>query len=152
MSNSNKLNKWMWFLIFLYIVFIWSNSLQPGDSSGSLSQSITQILLRMLSYVNISFEFEPFHHFIRKLAHFSEYAILGNLVMMALYKEPLLKNKTVNYVLFLLFPASLDEGIQHFVPGRYGTIYDVFIDLSGFLFGSFVIYIFYKLTHKKATS
>lgn len=149
MSKPNFKNKWIWILIFLYIGFIWSNSLQPGTDSGSLSKNITQMILDVLSYINISFDFDTFHHFIRKLAHFTEYAILGNLVMIALKKEPLIKNIQLNYVLFLVLPAALDETIQHFIPGRYGAISDVCIDMSGFLFGSLLVYLIYKLTHKQ---
>lgn len=149
MSKPNLKNKWIWILIFLYIGFIWSNSLQPSTDSGSLSKNITQMILDVLSYINVSFDFDAFHHFIRKLAHFSEYAILGNLVMLALHREPLLKNIQLNYVLFLILPASIDESIQHFIPGRYGAITDVLIDMSGFLFGSLLVYVIVKLINSK---
>lgn len=149
MSKPNLKNKWIWILIFLYIGFIWSNSLQPGTDSGSLSKNITQMILDVLSYINVSFDFDAFHHFIRKLAHFSEYAILGNLVILALHREPLLKNIQLNYVLFLILPASIDESIQHFIPGRYGAITDVLIDMSGFLFGSLLVYVIVKLINSK---
>lgn len=149
MSKPNLKNKWIWILIFLYIGFIWSNSLQPGADSGSLSKNITQMILDVLSYINVSFDFDAFHHFIRKLAHFSEYAILGNLVMLALHSKPLLKTIQLNYVLFLILPASIDESIQHFIPGRYGAITDVLIDMSGFLFGSLLVYVIVKLINSK---
>lgn len=149
MSKPNLKNKWIWILIFLYIGFIWSNSLQPGTDSGSLSKNITQMILDVLSYINVSFDFDAFHHFIRKLAHFSEYAILGNLVMLALHSKPLLKTIQLNYVLFLILPASIDESIQHFIPGRYGAITDVLIDMSGFLFGSLLVYVIVKLINSK---
>lgn len=149
MSKPNLKNKWIWILIFLYIGFIWSNSLQPSTDSGSLSKNITQMILDVLSYINVSFDFDAFHHFIRKLAHFSEYAILGNLVMLALHSKPLLKTIQLNYVLFLILPASIDESIQHFIPGRYGAITDVLIDMSGFLFGSLLVYVIVKLINSK---
>lgn len=141
--------KWLWIVIFVYIAFIFSNSLQAGTSSGSFSASITTWILNFISNFNLSFDFDTFHHFIRKLAHFSEYAILGVLVMIASKKQPLIKNFKLNYLIFCILPPSIDETIQHFVPGRYGTIKDVLLDISGFLCASIIVYFIIKLNNKK---
>lgn len=133
----------------MYIAFIFSNSLQAGESSGSFSASITTWILSLLSNFNISFAFDSFHHFIRKLAHFSEYAILGVLFMIASNKQPLFKNFKLSYLIFCILPPSIDETIQYFVPGRYGTIKDVLLDISGFLCASIIIYLINKLNNKK---
>ena len=140
--------KYIWLLIFLYILFIFSNSLQVGSTSSSISGGFTTTLLSLLKYIGIQIEYATLHHFIRKAAHFIEYAVLGILVFIAIHIEPLLQNQTLNFILFWILPASLDETIQVFVPDRNGCITDVLLDMSGFLTGSILIYLIHMLVKK----
>lgn len=139
--------KWIWILVILYILFIFSNSLQNGNSSGNLSAEITRTVMQFIQNKGILIPFDLLHHFIRKLAHFSEYWILGVLTVTALHHGPLLKNHFLNFMIFLILPPSMDEGIQHFVPGRYGCFSDVCIDMSGFLCGALFLYIILCIIH-----
>ncbi len=75
-------------------------------------------------------------HPVRKIAHFSEYCILGILLMGAWYDSN--KKKAV----IVLFPfltgliyAATDELHQLLVSGRAGMVSDVIIDGSGVLAG-----------------
>ncbi len=131
--------KWMWIIVILYIGFIFSNSLQVGETSGNLSKGITLTILNFFHTIGIQIPFNTFHHFIRKLAHFLEYFGLGLLVVFAIAKQPLIKSKTINYFTFWIIPPSIDETIQHFIPGRYGCITDVLIDMSGFLVATIIL-------------
>lgn len=125
--------KYIWIFVFLYIAFIFSNSLQIGDTSSALSGGITKLIYTYIqAYVPITFD--TFHYFIRKLAHFSEYAFLGLLVTYASLSSPILQNKKLNIFLFCIGVPCIDETLQLFVPGRNGAILDVLIDMSGFLF------------------
>lgn len=142
-----KNKKYVWIIVFLYILFIFSNSLQIGETSSAISGGLTQFLLSILHSFGWNIPFDTFHHFIRKLAHFSEYAGLGILVVYALRTAPLLTNLKLNYALFWILLPSMDETIQHFVPNRYGCIKDVLIDMSGFLCAT-LIYLF--IIHKQA--
>lgn len=142
--------KYFWILIFLYILFIFSNSLTVGEKSSSISGGLTTYLLSLLHQLSIQIEYNTFHHFIRKAAHFTEYAGLGILVYIGIQLEPLLKNKTINFVSFCILTPSIDETIQHFIPDRNGCITDVLLDMCGFMTGAFIIYIIYKITHKAA--
>ena len=74
-------------------------------------------------------------HFItRKVAHFTEYAILGFLAARAFRASP---RPAISQRWFLISTALvvvfalLDEYHQSFVPNRTGTIYDSFIDMAG---------------------
>ncbi len=71
---------------------------------------------------------------IRKLAHFTEYVILGLLYTKAS------KAQSWNKLLLLgcLVPI-LDETIQIFVPGRSAAVVDMMIDLSGYLTGLLIM-------------
>jgi len=69
---------------------------------------------------------------LRKLAHVTEYAVLGLLLLRALGREwPAL-------VVGVVY-ASTDEIHQHFVAGRHGAAYDVAIDAVGVLIGVYVL-------------
>jgi VanZ family protein len=76
---------------------------------------------------------------VRKLAHFSEYAILGYLV--GRLRGSLGRQRRVEFALtvaWVLLAPVIDESIQLLVPGRSGSPVDVLIDLSGVVLGSAV--------------
>jgi VanZ family protein len=82
-------------------------------------------------------------HFItRKLAHFTEYAILGFLAARAFRISPRLAISgrwfLISLTLIVTF-ALIDEYHQSFVPSRTGTLYDSLIDIAGGLTALFVI-------------
>ena len=65
---------------------------------------------------------------LRKLAHLSEYAVLGALLQRALSRSPLA-------ILIGALYATSDEIHQHFVRGRHAAWYDVVIDTVGVTIG-----------------
>ena len=74
-------------------------------------------------------------HFItRKLAHFTEYAILGLLAARAFRtsSRPAISSRwfLISTTLVVTF-ALVDEYHQRFVPTRTGSIYDSLIDIAG---------------------
>ena len=69
---------------------------------------------------------------LRKLAHATEYAVLGLLLLRATGREGVAALGGVAY-------AITDEIHQHFVPGRHGAVYDVAIDAVGILIGVYVL-------------
>ena len=76
---------------------------------------------------------EGFHTILRKLAHFSEYGLLGVLWTMELWLGPHREKRrgAMERLSFCMLTAFLDETIQLFVPGRSGEIRDVWIDTAG---------------------
>ena len=75
-------------------------------------------------------------HYVRKTAHFLEYALLGVLVCRALGIDVKKKAHLLGAALaFCSFYAVTDELHQYFVPGRSCQIKDVMIDSSGALTG-----------------
>jgi VanZ family protein len=74
------------------------------------------------------------HFFTRKLAHFTEYAILALLATRSFWTSP---NRTLNSRWFLIslgiivFYALIDEFHQSFVPSRTASLADSFIDMAG---------------------
>lgn len=124
--------KWMWIIVLIYTGLIFNNSLKSGEVSGGLSASITKVVFNFLLSLKIQVSFSSLHHFIRKLAHFSEFFLLSVFVQIAVKFQPLLKNRNLNILLFMLIVPCIDETIQLFVPGRAGLLQDALLDMSGF--------------------
>lgn len=141
MEQKNS-SKRIWLSVLLWTLLIFYMSLNTGDDSGALSGNITKSILDFLSSLGIQISFESAHHFIRKAAHFSEYAVLGLLVCNAQKKAPLLTRSAPVICLWMVLVPSIDETLQHFVPGRYGALSDVLLDLCGYVFaaGLFALY------------
>jgi VanZ family protein len=68
---------------------------------------------------------------LRKIAHVSEFAILGALLLRALERELPAFAVGVAY-------AATDEIHQHFVAGRHGSPVDVAVDAAGIALGILV--------------
>ena len=61
-------------LTILTLAFIWGNSLMPGTVSGAFSQRVGEVLSRIFGGV---MDREEGHGVLRKLAHGTEYLVLG---------------------------------------------------------------------------
>lgn len=79
---------------------------------------------------------------IRKIAHFSIYALLGFCIMgcAATYKGSELIKFDINIIISFLY-ACTDEWHQSFIPGRSAQFSDVCLDTLGALLGIMVILI-----------
>ena len=95
-------------------------------------------------------DFETVHTFVRKTAHFTEYAVLGFFTYKAVSCDVLDRKKAVlTAQLISTGYASTDEIHQMFVPGREGKVFDMMIDSCGAFCGIMVSLITQKLIEKK---
>ena len=116
-------------LILLNLALIWGNSLLPGASSEAVSGGVLAFIGRFLPVLLT----EAGHTFLRKAAHFSEFAMLG---LLYCGRHRLVKSETPFHLMgFGLAVACIDETIQIFVPGRGPGLRDVAIDSAGVLLG-----------------
>ena len=125
-------------LIGATLLFIFSQSMLPPETSSSESEAFSEILELVLPSDTALGSFV--HSNIRKIAHFLEYALLGFEV--ALYVAIFEKRKifiAISYP-FALFTALLDESIQIF-SGRGPSVVDVWIDFFGFFTFASLIYL-----------
>ena len=120
-------------LVCLNLCFIWGNSAMTGQKSGDMSGSI----LRRLAVIFPFFAQEAGHLVLRKLAHFSEFVLLGLLWgARTAASEKAIGPATLG---FGLLAACIDETIQCLVPGRASSLIDVWIDAAGFTTGVLVL-------------
>ncbi|MBR2067119.1 MAG: VanZ family protein [Solobacterium sp.] len=143
MMNKKKWQYWV--IVFLYIFVVFSFSSQDAETSSGLSEKIAIIFASILDKIGFTFSFSSLHFFVRKLAHFSEYAVLAILVLIANNKCPLTRPAWIILVLFMILVPSFDEGIQLFTEGRAGMIQDVILDMSGYCVGLLLGHIGRKL-------
>ena len=120
------------------LAFIWGNSAMPGETSGGLSDWLGSVLSLVLPFLSS----EQGLHFLRKAAHFSEFAALGMtlawLFGMVMKKKPL---KGLLPPVCGAAAACVDEFIQIFSPGRYSSMVDVGIDCCGVITGCLVLWL-----------
>lgn len=123
-------------IIWMMLIFIMS-SFNANDSSNQ-SNFIVNILVSIFNIHNI----DILSLIVRKLAHLTEYAILGVLV----YNLTHSYNQKTYIVLFIsTLYAITDEIHQYFVPGRSCQITDIMIDTIGIIIGVYL----YKLIIKR---
>jgi VanZ family protein len=123
-----------------WLIFI-SVASSDSFSANNTSRIIGPLVLWL--FPNTSPETLAAIHFItRKVAHFTEYAILAYLAARAFRTSPrpALANRwfIVSLALVVCY-ALLDEYHQSFVPSRTASIYDSFIDMTGGIVALLVI-------------
>lgn len=126
-------------LLVVNLIFIWGNSLLPGELSGALSQWVKDLLFPGGQDPSTG------HGLLRKLAHFTEFACLGACLT---WLFGMLRKKPWLPLLFGFLAACLDETIQIFVPDRGPAIRDVLIDAAGVCIG-FAVLLLGHTIHKK---
>ena len=133
---------WIWIIVGFYIWFIFHNSMQVAEASNQASIKVTWWIINQLQKFGIYFDFNVFHHYVRKAAHFLEFGGLGFLVTLALALCPIFPHWSLNFLLFLFAIPFADETLQKYVSGRSSQISDMIIDASGFILGGFACYLF----------
>lgn len=141
---SRKKQLWLLNLLILGLLcFIWGNSLMTAKESSGVSKGVLAWLGEFIPF----FAGGAHHGFLRKLAHFSEFFLLG--VLSAAQRLKSEKLLTFGLVSFGLIAACIDETIQIFVLGRSSSLLDVWLDLSGFAAGVIAVAVWYAIAKKR---
>ncbi len=135
-------------LILLNMAVIFSFSAESSEESGDRSEGVTQTVVSIvvndydkLPLAEQQAKIHEFHPIIRKLAHFSEFALLGFLtgaLLLALGKGRYWLSWAIPAAFCLLYAIS-DEVHQIFTD-RGPAVTDVLIDFSGSLTGLLLIH------------
>lgn len=139
-------------LLCMNLVFIWGNSLLPGDASGALSTEVKKWILSLLPGLS-GVGGDKGHNLLRKLAHFTEFCCLGICLrcLVRLQRKTPVRQHLLPWFWGVL-AACADETIQCFVPDRGPALTDVGIDVLGVTLGVGVISLVYFLKEKKNQS
>ncbi len=124
----------------LLLAFIFGNSAAEGEDSGQLSLLVTQWLNGLLDSLHAPFDLS--HHFVRKLAHFTEYSLLGaslTVTARAWRSAPWRMGMVWLPLVCGAVTAALDEWLQTFVPDRHGCVSDALLDFCGVLWAALAV-------------
>ena len=136
-------------LLILWIVFIFARSLKNADDSTAESAFFLSLVRVFLPSASM--------HFVRKLAHFTEFFILGCLAwaflsgILAGSRKPLLSAFLASSG-WGLAAAVTDELLQLTSPGRSCQISDMLLDLSGAAAGALLLSLLFYILRRKRIS
>lgn len=150
-------------LITMITIFMFSsgNAQVSSSQSGKITKTVIKVTHSDFDTLAKEKQTEIYNdteHIIRKLAHFSIFALLGFSAMTAAgtYKTGSRKATAVRFAIcaaFCLAYAISDEFHQTFVSGRNGNVTDVLIDFSGACIGMLISYlIIYRLITLRRTA
>lgn len=153
LSNLKK-NKRLYnsILVVIWMIVIFCFSAQTGVKSTKTSNVVTSMVVNVTTNVSkqeITREeakkrVEDSTFLIRKLAHFTEYLILGILIIRLLRTYGKLNVRMIITAIIICFLyAASDEIHQIFVPGRTAKVLDTLIDTSGASIG-IIFYCIFK--------
>lgn len=128
-------------LPLVWTLVIWSRSLYPAEQSSAQSLEVLAWLTPLLEFLGQ--EPEVWHTLVRKLAHMTEFTVLG--ALWSVVPGVGLSGK----LLCCLLTALADETIQLFVPGRSGQVSDVWIDFTGAVLGTALGYLLCLLLRRR---
>lgn len=148
-------------IVIILVVFslggMYYFSSQNAQMSGNQSQEVVRIIDKIRDKVTLQDEklikiqtniydklkrFGSKSYIVRKMAHFSIYALIGTSLLLFIYEfsKKLVLSSLIAFFLSIIY-ACYDEYRQLSVPGRSGSIKDVFIDSSGALTGIILTFI-----------
>lgn len=144
-------------LVIIWMLVIFNFSSQNGSKSTKTSDVVTSMAVNVTTSVTnkdipreeVKKKVEDSTFLVRKTAHFTEYLILGILVLQLLsdYTKINKRMLIVSLIICYLYAVS-DEVHQIFIPDRTAKVLDTFIDGAGSLVG-ITIYSIYQSKCRK---
>jgi VanZ family protein len=126
----NRVYRYAPLVVWVGLIFFFSS----GAASTTQTSRIIRPILMFLFPTASEETLLGYHFFIRKCAHFIEYAMLAFWTVRALANSSVKLLREYRFaaaVLSVLAIATLDEFNQSFEPTRTSTIWDVTLDVAG---------------------
>ncbi|MBR4425404.1 MAG: VanZ family protein [Oscillospiraceae bacterium] len=139
-ERERNWSPWLLAATVVALLLIWGQSLLPVSSSSSESGWVLNIIVNpVLRIFGLG---EMGHGLLRKLAHVTEFALLGFWLIL------LLRGKCLIALMIGFLAAALDESIQLF-SDRSAEVQDIWIDFAGVVLGSLLGTLLWRLTHRQ---
>ena len=143
------MKRWILYIVLCLIVFfIWDNSLQNGGTSDGFSLIFAKWIAPIANKLGFYGNIWALNRIIRKLAHLTEFTILGGVLYVVL-RRYIEYGTVVKTIVVGIVIASLDEFIQLFSLGCSSQLSDVLIDTVGIIIGISVVKLTYYISHDK---
>ena len=140
MKRRGSVSNWMPVIAWMILIF-------AGSSDALSAEHTSRFIVPFLHWLDPTMSAATIvtvHMMIRKLGHFSEYAILAALIWRGIRGTLSVSSALLALSAFFaaaVFAAS-DEFHQSFVPTRTASVHDVMIDCTGALFAVIVCALF----------
>ena len=145
------MKRWiLYILLGLIVFFIWDNSMQNGGSSDGFSLLFAETFASIANELGFHGNIWILNRIVRKLAHLTEFTILGSLLYTIL-RRYITYGTVIKTMGLGMLIASLDEFIQRFSPGRSSQFSDILIDTVGIFIGILVVKLVYYIRYKRST-
>ena len=126
--------RWIFLLLAVAVTaFIWQQSTVPAPASAEISDTVRDVVVDAVGGEQTSVG-SFVDRFVRKIAHFVEFSLLG-ICVEAYFLRRFALWEIASRGAIGLFVAAADETIQIFT-GRGASVLDVLLDLSGFVAAS----------------
>lgn len=125
---------------------IFYNSSLSAVESTEQSSPVTELLNAFLGWLHLPLRLSE--SIVRKLAHFTEYAVLGTLLSTTVYLYARRRKRTLIALPVGAAVAVCDELIQLFSQGRSCEVRDMLIDCVGVGFAVVLVITFISLKEK----
>lgn len=141
---KSLLRSWLPVLIWLAIIAVESTDLMSSSSTESILYRLFSFFLGPINQRTFDF----YHALLRKVGHFTGYAVLSLLIFRALilshfrFLGSAARRMACVAVALTFIVASLDEWHQTLLPSRTGTIRDVLLDTSGALVAAVLLSVY----------
>ena len=123
--------RFVWLLLAACVTaFIWQQSTLPREESAETSEAVREVIVTIVGGEETALG-SFFDRFVRKVAHVTEFAVLGVCIEAYLTRRHTLVRDLIALG-FGLVVASVDELIQVFT-GRGPAVTDVLLDLGGYV-------------------
>ena len=137
-------------IIWMIVIFMFSNA--TAQTSQKTSDNVAKTVIETAAKVThkeVTKEqkekmIKDTRFYVRKLAHFTLYFILGVLIYLTLTSYNINKRIIVYSILFCFIYAISDEAHQLFRNGRSSKVLDIIIDTTGSVTGIVIINIINK--------
>ncbi len=137
-------------LVVMWMILVFSFSAQVSVESDNTSSHIVDfavIIINKTGYILNQQHIDVITFIVRKLAHFSLYALGGFLIVNYISVTKIKKYFLYSVIIGISY-ATTDEIHQLFVEGRSCELRDVIIDSLGILFGCSLFYIMNRIIMK----
>jgi len=155
MVINNSTQKWRGRIIRYAPLILWISVIFFASSTAGASKNTSIIIRPLLEWLFPSAPaatLDAYHNFIRKLAHFTEYALLAFLASRAFWYSSITFLRRFWFVwafLMVALVAGTDEYNQSFNPLRTGSFYDTLIDASGGLTMILILSFLWKIKQNR---
>ena len=131
-ASPGLLSRWLPVLLWAGLIALFSTESFQGSETDALLRPLLRLLLPGASEATLT----QMHAAVRKLAHVTEYAVLGFLAMRALVRPGRSRLRSaLTALLCCTLYAALDEIHQGSLPTRTGSPWDVALDTAGAALG-----------------